>query len=565
MKAELLLAQFNRISEAPDAVQRLRKFLLDLAVRGKLVEHDLDDEPASDLIRRIQARKAEIVKESGIKQGKPLLPFAEKEPAFQIPQNWCWSQLAEIGFLNPRNVAGDKVLSSFVPMPLISAEYGVASSHEVRAWGEIKSGYTHFAEGDVALAKITPCFENGKSTVFRGLTGGIGAGTTELHVVRPILVYSDYILAFLKCPHFIESGIPRMTGTAGQKRVPTEYFAYSRVPIPPLREQYRILAKLTELMELCDRLEAVQVERERRRGRLTAASHHHLNNATSPKTIRSQAQFFIGHLPRLTANSDQIKQLRQTILELGVRGRLVGRDPNDEPAPSFGIPGNAGKDRLDLELHDGWNWTMVENVAGARLGKMLDKAKNSGKLFRYLRNTNVHWFDVRTDELKELKIEESEVEKYRLIRGDVLICEGGHGIGRTAVWRRDEADIVFQKALHRVRPGPTLESDFFSYCMFVYFHAGVLQTYFTGVGIPHFTGKALATLVFPLPPLAEQRRIVAKVNELMRVCDQLEAQLAVTQTDSSLLLEAVLSQALNDNRALNDCPAVDDVLKASNG
>jgi type I restriction enzyme S subunit len=131
-------------------------------------------------------------------------------------------------------------------------------------------------------------------------------------------------------------------------------------------------------------------------------------------------------------------------------------------------------------------------------------------------------------------------------RGDVLICEGGHGIGRTAVWRSDEPDIAFQKALHRVRPGPALNSDFFSYCMFVYFHAGVLQTYFTGVGIPHFTGRALATLVFPLPPLAERLRIVATVNELMAVCDRLESQLAAGQAESCRLLESVLLQALTD-------------------
>lgn len=141
-------------------------------------------------------------------------------------------------------------------MKLISAEYGVGNQHEVRCWSEIKSGYTHFAEGDVCLAKITPCFENGKSTVFRELTGGIGAGTTELHIIRPILADVDFLLIFLKSPHFIETGIPKMTGTAGQKRVPFEYFAYSPFPLPPLAEQHRIVAKVDELMALCDRLEA---------------------------------------------------------------------------------------------------------------------------------------------------------------------------------------------------------------------------------------------------------------------------------------------------------------------
>ena len=162
---------------------------------------------------------------------------------------------AHLGVVSPRNEAPDDYEASFVPMRMIAAEYGLNSKHEPLAWGGIKKGYTHFAEGDVGLAKITPCFENRKSTVFRNLTGGIGSGTTELHVVRPLLTNADYIVLFLKSPHFIESGIARMTGTAGQKRVPSNYFTSSPFPLPPLAEQYRIVAKVQELLALCDRLE----------------------------------------------------------------------------------------------------------------------------------------------------------------------------------------------------------------------------------------------------------------------------------------------------------------------
>jgi type I restriction enzyme S subunit len=179
--------------------------------------------------------------------------------------------MAEIGLLSPRNEAPENRKTSFIPMPLIPAEYGAAHGQEVRPWGEIKKGYTHFADGDVGLAKITPCFENGKSTVFRDLAGGIGAGTTELHIVRPIFVDANYLLIFLKSPHFIETGIQRMTGTAGQKRVPFEYFAYSPLPLPPLAEQHRIVAKADELMALCDRLEASLATADDTRRRLLEA------------------------------------------------------------------------------------------------------------------------------------------------------------------------------------------------------------------------------------------------------------------------------------------------------
>ena len=225
MNPAQLLTHFDRLAEAPDAIPRLRRFILDLAVRGKLVEQDPSDEPASELLKRIRAGKARLVKEGDARKEKALPALVEESLPFPIPGSWRWSQLAEIGFINPRNTADDTLPASFVPMTLISAEYSVSCTHEIRPWGEIKSGFTHFANGDVALAKITPCFQNGKSTVFRELSGGIGAGTTELHVVRPVFVSADYALIFLKSPHFIETGIPLMTGTAGQKRVATEYFS----------------------------------------------------------------------------------------------------------------------------------------------------------------------------------------------------------------------------------------------------------------------------------------------------------------------------------------------------
>jgi type I restriction enzyme, S subunit len=215
-----------------------------------------------NLLKRIQAEKARLVKEGNARKEKSRVPLSADKLPFPLPVGWQWSQLAEIGLISPRNDVDGATLVSFVPMTFIPADYGIPHKHEVRPWCEIKTGYTHFAEGDVGLAKITPCFENGKSTVFRGLTGGFGGGTTELHVVRPLLVDADYVLLFLKCPHFIDSGIPRMTGTAGQKRVPADYFANSPFPLPPLAEQHRIVAKVDELMALCDQLEAAKNERE---------------------------------------------------------------------------------------------------------------------------------------------------------------------------------------------------------------------------------------------------------------------------------------------------------------
>jgi type I restriction enzyme S subunit len=340
MNSDWLLKHFDQISEAPDAVPRLRRFILDLAVRGKLVEQNPDDEPAVELLKRIEAEKERLSKAGELRKHHTQ-PLDKEQIAFTIPSAWSWTHLAQIGIINPQNDSEDNAEASFVPMRMIYAEYRQPSEHEIRPWGEIRRGFTHFADGDVGLAKITPCFENGKSTVFRNLTGGIGAGTTELHIVRPIFVVADYILIFLKSSHFIEAGIPKMTGTAGQKRVPKDYFAFSPFPLPPLAEQHRIVAKVDELMALCDKLEAAQAKREKRRDRLVAATLHGLNNGDDISepgghpTFEESARFYFNHLPRLTTRPEHIHQLRQTILNFAVRGKLVPQDPQDDPVDSL--------------------------------------------------------------------------------------------------------------------------------------------------------------------------------------------------------------------------------------
>lgn len=274
------LDNFASLTTRPEQVKALRKTILNLAVQGKLLPQDPDDEPASELLKRIGKEKRRLEKTGKIRKQRTSSPVTKDAFPFSLPQNWQWSQIAEIGLLSPRNEAADDLSASFIPMPMIPSEYGATCSHEVRQWTDIKRGYTHFAEGDVGLAKITPCFQNGKSTVFCNLTGNLGSGTTELHIVRPLFVDPYFIVLFLKSPYFIEKGVSKMTGTAGQKRVPSEYFAYSPFPLPPLIEQHRIVAKVNELMALCDRLEGSLATGDNRRRWLSDAL---LHNAFEPQ------------------------------------------------------------------------------------------------------------------------------------------------------------------------------------------------------------------------------------------------------------------------------------------
>lgn len=254
---DLLEKHFETAFAAPDGIAKLRELILTLAMQGKLVEQDTNDPPASELLKEIEAEKQRLIKEGKIKKPKPLPPIKPEEVPYELPQGWEWVRLGEIGTINPRNDAEDSATAGFVPMPLIAEGYSDKHQFEERPWGEIKKGYTHFADGDVGMAKITPCFENAKSCVFSDLPNGIGAGTTELHIFRNSFnsVAPRFLLYYLKNPNYISRTVPKMTGSAGQKRVPTPYFTQQLFPLPPLREQHRIVALINQLMGLCDTLE----------------------------------------------------------------------------------------------------------------------------------------------------------------------------------------------------------------------------------------------------------------------------------------------------------------------
>ena len=245
------LEQFN--AKFPDD---MKKSILQYAIQGKLVEQREEEGTGEELYRQIQAEKKRLIKEGKIKKEKPLPEIAEDEIPFDIPGSWKWVRVAQIVTLNPKNDLADDLETSFIPMPCVMDGFRNQHTFEIKLWKDIKKGFTHFAEGDVGVAKITPCFQNRKSVIFRNLKNGYGAGTTELTVVRTIndTVLPEYLLWLFKTEYFIANGVKSFTGTAGQQRIHKDYLATCLIPLPPLAEQKRIVAKLDEILPLCERL-----------------------------------------------------------------------------------------------------------------------------------------------------------------------------------------------------------------------------------------------------------------------------------------------------------------------
>ncbi len=234
----------------------MKKSLLQYAIQGKLVEQRPEEGTAEELFEQIQKEKQRLIADGKIKKEKPLPEITEEEKPFDIPECWKWVRLGSIVELNPKNDIDDSLEVSFIPMAHVADGYRNEHTFEVKKWGEIKKGFTHFATGDIGIAKITPCFQNKKSVIFAGLKNGYGAGTTELSIVRVVnnLMLKEYLLWFFKSAYFIDNGVRSFTGTAGQQRIHKDYLSNCLLPLPPLAEQKRIVAKLEELLLLCENL-----------------------------------------------------------------------------------------------------------------------------------------------------------------------------------------------------------------------------------------------------------------------------------------------------------------------
>ena len=316
-------------------------------------------------------------------------------------------------------------------------------------------------------------------------------------------------------------------------------------------------------MALCDRLEARQADADSAHAQLVQALLNSLTQASDADDFAQSWQRLAEHFHTLFTTESSIDALKQTLLQLAVMGKLVPQDPNDEPASELleriaeekvrlVAEGKIKKQKLLADVDDeehpyvlpsNWEWVRFGSVSSTRLGKMLDKAKNKGELRPYLRNTNVQWFNFEIEDLKSMRFEEHELDEYRVLYGDLVICEGGEP-GRCAVWQGHAEDMFIQKALHRARPWLGISPFFLQFCLKAAADSGFLNQFFTGATIKHFSGEKLAKYPIPLPPLPEQHRIVAKIDQLTAICNQLKTRLSEARQLNEQLASTLVEQAV---------------------
>ena len=470
--------------------KKLRQKILDLAIRGKLVPQNPNDEPASVLLERIRAEKERLIKEGKIKRSKKSAsdtPHYENrqvgeanEVPFEVPESWEWTTLGEItNYGNCENVDVNDIPSKGWILELEDLEKDSAKIIQrlTKDERDIKGVRHSFHKGDVLYSKL-------RTYLNKVLVADEdGFCTTEIIPVTSMAsVLPEYLNYVLRSKYFVDYTVQCGYGVK-MPRLSTTDACNGQIPLPPYNEQKHIVASIEGWFQIIDLLE------------------------TAKEDLQTS-----------------ITQAKSKILDLAIHGKLVPQDPNDEPAiellkrinPKF-VPCDNAHD--DNQLPNSWCWTTLGSIFQHNTGKALNKSDSQeGLLKPYLTTSNVYWNCFDFTEVKEMHFKDSELEKCTITKGDLLVCEGGD-IGRAAIWNYDY-DICIQNHIHRLRAKGNVCQILYLYILMLYKWKDRIHG--KGIGLQGLSSGLLDKLVVPLPPINEQLRIVAKIEELFAVLDEIQ-------------------------------------------
>ena len=464
----------------------LRQKILDLAIHGKLVPQDPNDEPASVLLERIRAEKERLIKEGKIKKGKKSAKTSDKPHyPFELPKGWVWTTLGEIGSWQ----------SGATPSRMNKDYYG--GNIPWLKTGDLNDGTIIYIPEYITQRALeeTSVRLNPKGSVLIAMYGAtigkIGILSFPATTNQACCACYEYSINQMFLFYFLlanRENFIAMGGGGAQPNISKEKIISTNMPLPPLKEQERIVAEIERWLSFVD-----IVEKE-----------------------KSDLQ-------------STICLAKSKILDLAIHGKLVPQDPNDEPASEL-LKRINPKAEITCDnpqygkLPKGWCLCHIPDVANTLLGKTLDRSKNTGTPKDYLCAINVLWgkFDFTTH--KQFLLEKNEYERYAVMKGDLMVCEGGD-VGRCAIWEDDSKEIYYQNALHRIRCKEGVFNYYILYLLWHYKLNGTIDYLCKGVTIKHFTQAVMNKLDILLPPFEEQKRIVAKIEEIFAQLGKIESSL----------------------------------------
>ena len=411
----------------------------------------------------------------------------EANVPFEVPEGWSWCSVEDVFELNPKNKVEDNVICGFIPMALVEDGFGYSHSFEERSWGEVKKGYCHFQNGDIGIAKISPCFENRKSTIFSSLPNGIGAGTTELSILRGSLVDCRFFLFLFQTEWYLREGTKYFKGVVGQQRVNKEIFTTLQIPLPPLAEQRRIANAIETYMSLCSEIDEYR-------------------DGVHSAIIASKSK----------------------ILDLAIHGKLVPQDANDEPASDLlrrinpKAVSSCDNPHYVGEIPRNWVWTTLGSIGKWQSGG------TPSRMHKEYYGGNIPWLKTGDlndglvtdipEHITELGLENSSAKLNPA--GSVLIAMYGATIGKVGV-------LGIPATTNQACCACIEYKGITQQYLFLFLLANKANFVAAGGGgaQPNISKEIITKTLLPLPPIEEQNRIVAKVKELVSQLDMIEESL----------------------------------------
>lgn len=561
MKLEMFFEKFNQFADAPDAVAKMRELVFQLAVQGRLVQHDCTDEPAIVLLKRIRAARAALSSNRRSSVYTDAIGFDVKSAPFPAPPGWVWTSLGEVQvFTNGYAFKSDDYQSSGV---------GIIRMGELGENGEIDESNMKYVSHNIAQS-LPSTFRVKPGDLLMGMSGSIGklainrsdkAYLLNQRVGRlePILIEKAFLHVFLKT---VEQHYLRISFGMAIKNLSTKQINETPFPLPPLAEQRRIVAKVDELMAICDRLEAQIKERETKHAALCRASLSRFAESPTPANLE-----FLFHKSFTITPTD----LRKTILTLAVQGKLIPQDPNDEPADALlnrlraeklerirqgtmrKLRSNEGSFLADTEtpLPAGWASGCVADFGAPENNAIVDGPFGSNlKLSDYdphgiypvITISNIdEGFNLSTlRKVTEKKFQ--ELKRSAVRANDILVAKIGSSYGKVGLYPDNMPVGIIPANLLKITPHPLMDWRFLVIALRSPDFKAALEPIVQFTAQPAFGVSKFKLLPISVPPLAEQRRIVNKVDQLMALVDQLETQLASSRATAANLMEAVVAE-----------------------
>ncbi|EDI0782170.1 restriction endonuclease subunit S [Salmonella enterica subsp. enterica serovar Kasenyi] len=548
-------------------IKKLRELILELAVHGKLVPQDPNDEPASELLKHIAAEKAELVKQGKIKKPKPLPEISEEEKPFELPAGWEWIKISEIGHDWGQKTPDEDF--TYIDVGSINKEYGIIEEPSILSAKDAPSRARKIVQkGTVIYSTVRPYLLN--IAIIESAFSPEPIASTAFAIIHPYTAMNaNFIYYYLRSPVFINYVESCQTGVAYPAINDKQFFS-GIIAVPPSSEQARITKKIKELMSLCDQLEQHLLTSLDAHQQLVETLLTTLTDSQNADELAENWARISEHFDTLFTTEASIDALKQTILQLAVMGKLVPQDPNDEPASELlkriaqekaqlvkdgkikkqkPLPPISDKEK-PFEVPEGWEWCKFGLISEFING---DRGSNYPNKNEYVVH-GIPWINTGHIEkngtlsitdmnfITEKKF--NELRSGKIQSGDLVYCLRGATFGKTAFVKPYESGAI-ASSLMIIRPFIREMGEYIYNYLISPFGRSQIFRFDNGSAQPNLSANSVMLYAFACPPLQEQFRIHKKITELFHICDNLKLKTQSAQQTQLHLADALTDAAIN--------------------